>query len=291
VGVIGLGNMGLPLVIRLIDSGYVVRVAARTKGSVARACDRGATDGVGVLEVVRESDVTFICVPRSADVERIIETVLPAVRGKIIIDVSTIDPDVEREQHERVSRAGGQYLEAPISGGPERALQGRLTVMAGGDAATLDDVRPLLMSIASLIVPAGGAGMGQVIKICNNVISAVQMLVTAEAAVLARKAGADLERLREAVSHSTGDCVTIRTRIPFEGVCPDGPPSQGWRPDFSLELMAKDVDLALGLGSRLGAPLLSPAVVRQVLSIAEADGFGNEDFSALGKVIRRLGGV
>ena len=117
------------------------------------------------------------------------------------------------------------------------------------------------------------------------------MLATAEASALAAKTGVDLAKLHEVLVASTGDCTAVRTRIPFEGVLPDSPASNGWRPGFMTDLMAKDLDLALAYAARAGAPLLSTAVARQILGVASAEGYGREDFSAMGKVVRRLAGV
>ena len=133
--------------------------------------------------------------------------------------------------------------------------------------------------------------MGQVVKLCNNLIYAAQMLATAEAFTMAAKSGVDLSKLHEVLVHSTGDCTAVRTRVPFEGVLPDSPASNGWAPGFMTDLMAKDLDLALGYAASAGTPLFTSAIVRQVLAVATASGYGREDFSALGKVVREMAGV
>jgi 3-hydroxyisobutyrate dehydrogenase len=163
--------------------------------------------------------------------------------------------------------------------------------MVGGDADVLDAARPALDPFAGRIVHVGGPGMGQVVKLCNNLVFAAQMLATAEATTMAAKAGVDLHKLLEVLVHSTGDCVAVRTRIPFAGVVPDSPASNDWAPGFMTDLMAKDLDLALATAARMRTPMFTPGVVRQVLSAASEAGYGREDFSALGKVIRDLGGV
>jgi 3-hydroxyisobutyrate dehydrogenase len=117
------------------------------------------------------------------------------------------------------------------------------------------------------------------------------MLATSEATTMAAKAGVDLRLLHQVLVASTADCTAVRTRIPFEGVLPDSPASNGWRPGFTTDLMAKDLDLALAHAARAEVPLLATALTRQVLSVAQNEGFGGEDFSALGKVIRALGGL
>jgi 3-hydroxyisobutyrate dehydrogenase len=129
------------------------------------------------------------------------------------------------------------------------------------------------------------------VKLCNNLLYAAQTLAVAEATTMAAKAGVDLHKLHEVVTQSTGDCDAIRTRIPFEGVLPDGPASNDWRPGFMTELMAKDLDLAIGFAARANTPLFTSGVARQLLGAAITAGYGREDFSSFGKIVRELGGV
>jgi 3-hydroxyisobutyrate dehydrogenase len=117
------------------------------------------------------------------------------------------------------------------------------------------------------------------------------MVAVAEATVMAAKAGVDLGRLYEVISHSTGDCVALRTRLPFEGVLPDSPASNGWAPGFMTDLMAKDVDLAIDFAAQSGSPVFTAGIARQLLGAASTAGYGREDFSALAKVLRDMAGV
>ena len=255
------------------------------------AVGAGATDCNTPAEVVRLSEVTIMCVPRSSDVVEVLDVASPALaEGKVVVDTSTIDPDVERAQHERVTATGARYLEAPLSGGTVGAEQGTLTLMVGGDADVLGAARPALEPFAGTIVHVGGPGTGQIVKLCNNLVYAAQMLATAEATTMAAKAGVDLRKLQEVITHSTGDCNAMRTRIPFEGVLPDGPASNNWQPVFMTDLMAKDLDLAIGFAARANSPLFTSGIVRQLLAAASAAGYGREDFSSLGKIVRELGG-
>ena len=292
VGFIGLGAMGLPMARHLVDAGHQVTITSRSRGPVDAAVAFGAVAGEGPGAVVGASDVTILCVPNSPEVVEVIDAAMPRLgAGKILVDCSTIDPEVERAQHERVGATGAGYLEAPLSGGTIGAQSGVLTLMVGGDEVVLEQARPALDPFAGLIVHVGGPGMGQVVKLCNNLIYAAQMLATAEATTMAAKAGADLAKLHEVLVHSTGDCVAVRTRIPFEGVLPESPASNDWQPGFMTDLMAKDLDLAIGHAARAGVPLFTSGIVRQLLGAASEAGYGREDFSALGKVVRKLGGV
>src|ERR1019366_3625096 len=129
--------------------------------------------------------------------------------------------------------------------GTAGARKGQLTLMVGGDVDTLAAARPAMDPFTGRLVHVGGPGMGQVVKLCNNLIYAAQMLATAEAAPLAVTSGVDMIKLHEVLVHSGGDCVAGRTRLPVPGVVPDSPASNGWRPGFMTDLMAKDLDLAL----------------------------------------------
>lgn len=292
LGFVGLGAMGLPMTRNLVEAGHRVTVASRSRPPVDAAVAFGARDGGSPAQVAADSDLVVLCVPNSPDVASVLDAMLEALRpGTIVVDCSTIDPDVEREQHARVAATGARYLDAPVSGGTVGAAKGMLTLMVGGDAATLEEARPGLDPMAGLIVHVGGPGMGQVVKLCNNLIYASQMVATAEATALAAKSGVDLAKLLEVLVHSTGDCTAVRTRLPVSGVVPDSPASNDWKPGFMTDLMAKDVDLALAYGGRAGVPLPATALARTVLEAASKAGYGREDFSALAKVVLRDAGV
>jgi 3-hydroxyisobutyrate dehydrogenase len=292
LGFIGLGAMGLPMTRNLLAAGHSVSVSSRSRPPIDAAVELGATDAGTPAGVASASEVIFMCVPNSPEVTSVVDEMLSSLGpGKIVVDTSTIDPDVEREQHVRVAAAGAGYLDAPLSGGTAGAQKGTLTVMVGGDAATLESVRPALEPMSALVVHVGGPGMGQVVKLCNNLIYAAQMLATAEASALAIKSGADPAQLLEVLTHSTGDCVAVRTRLPVPGVIADSPASNDWKPGFMTDLMAKDLDLALAYAARAGVPLASTATARQVLTAASVAGFGREDFSALSKIVMNLAGI
>jgi 3-hydroxyisobutyrate dehydrogenase len=292
LGFIGLGAMGLPMTRHLLEAGHQVTVASRSRGPIDAAVAMGAVEGATPAAVAAAADVIFLCVPNSPEVVSVLDAMLPALGpGKTVVDCSTIDPEAERAQHERVSATGARYLEAPLSGGTAGAEKGVLTLMVGGDAATLEDVRPAIEPFATLVVHVGGPGMGQVVKLCNNMIYAAQMVATAEATALAAKSGVDMAKLFEVLTHATGDCVAVRTRMPVPGVVAESPASNGWRPGFMTDLMAKDLDLALTYGARTGVPLSTTASARQALTAASTAGYGREDFSAVAKVLLRLAGV
>jgi 3-hydroxyisobutyrate dehydrogenase len=292
IGFIGLGAMGLPMAGHLLAAGHQVTVASRSRGPIEAALARGASDGVTPGGVAEASEVVLLCVPNSPEVVEVVDGMLGVLgEGTTVVDCSTIDPDVERAQHERVAATGARYLDAPLSGGTAGAQKGALTLMVGGDAATLAGAEPALAPFAGLIVHVGGPGMGQVVKLCNNLIYAAQMTALAEATALAVTSGVDPHQLFEVLTHATGDCVAVRTRLPVAGVVPESPASNGWAPGFMTDLMAKDLDLALGYAARAGVPLATTAAARQLFTAASSAGYGRQDFSAVAKVVLARAGA
>jgi len=292
IGFIGLGAMGLPMTGHLIAAGHEVTVASRSRGPIDAAVSLGAHDAGTPRRVVEAAELIIVCVPNSPEVCEVVDGMLGALGpGQTVVDCSTIDPETERAQHRRVAATGARYLDAPLSGGTAGARNGVLTLMVGGDAATLEDITPVLTAFAGLIVHVGGPGMGQVVKLCNNLIYAAQMTATAEATALAVKSGVDMHKLYEVITHATGDCVAVRTRLPVPGVVPDSPASHNWEPGFMTDLMAKDLDLALAYAANAGVPLATTATARQMLTAAQSAGYGREDFSAVAKVVLALSGA
>jgi 3-hydroxyisobutyrate dehydrogenase len=292
IGFIGLGAMGLPMTGHLVAAGHDVTVASRSRGPSEAAVALGAHDGGTPRRVADAAELVILCVPNSPQVVEVVDGMLAALgEGKTVVDCSTIDPEVERAQHARVGAIGARYLDAPLSGGTAGARNGALTLMVGGDAATLEDVTPALTAFSGLIVHVGGPGMGQVVKLCNNLIYAAQMTATAEATALAVKSGVDIHKLFEVLTHATGDCTAVRTRLPVAGVVPDSPASHGWEPGFMTDLMAKDLDLALAFAAVATVPLATTATARQMLTAAQGAGYGREDFSAVAKVVLAAAGA
>jgi len=291
IGFVGLGAMGLPMAGHLVAAGHDVTVASRSRGPIESAVSKGARDGGSPRGVAEASEVVILCVPNSPEVAEVVEGMLPVLgAAHTVVDCSTIDPDVERAQHERVGATGARYLDAPLSGGTAGAQKGTLTLMVGGDAAVLEATTPALGPFAGLIVHVGGPGMGQVVKLCNNLIYAAQMTATAEATAMAVTSGVDMAKLLEVLTHATGDCVAVRTRLPVPGVIPDSPASNEWKPGFMTDLMAKDLDLAMAYAAKCGVPVSTTAAARQLLTAASSAGYGREDFSAVAKVVLALSG-
>src|SRR5204863_6907156 len=156
-------------------AGHTVTVASRGRGPVDAALKLGAVDGGDPAGVARASETVIICVPNSPEVVEVVDAMLAALGTRhVVVDCSTIDPDVERAQHERVTATGARYLEAPLSGGTVGAEQGTLTLIVGGDTGVLAAARPSLEPFAGTIVHVGGPGSGQIVKLCNQLLYAAQ---------------------------------------------------------------------------------------------------------------------
>jgi 3-hydroxyisobutyrate dehydrogenase len=292
IGFIGLGAMGLPMTHHLVEAGHQVTVASRSPEPVTQAVAFGAVDGKDPATVAAAAEITFLCLPNSPEVTEVVNAMLEKLGpDKTVVDCSTIDPDAERQLHTTVGDKGAHYLDAPLSGGTNGAQKGTLTVMVGGDDETVANTTPIMSSFAKLIVHVGGPGMGQVVKLCNNIIYAAQMTATAEATALAVKSGVDMAKLYEILVHATGDCTAVRTRLPVAGVIPDSPASNDWKPGFMTDLMVKDLSLALSYAGKEGVPLETTTTALKALVAASAAGYGREDFSSVAKVILGQAGV
>src|SRR3954451_7007817 len=192
---IGLGNMGGPMAANLVDSGTPVRGCSPSARPPASAGERGVQVVGSVAEAVRDADVVFTMLPKGEHVREVLtapDGVLANIKpGTLVVDESTIDIEVTRELHETVAKAGARFLDAPVSGGVSGAAAGTLTIMVGGAAEDLDQVRSLLDVLGGKVVHAGDAGNGQAAKIVNNMMCGVILGVTCEAAVLSERLGLD----------------------------------------------------------------------------------------------------
>jgi 3-hydroxyisobutyrate dehydrogenase-like beta-hydroxyacid dehydrogenase len=280
VGFVGVGNMGGPMCRNIIkNTNHEVTVFDLNAESVA-AC-KGAKAGRSLAEVAAGSDVIFTSLPMPRDCE--VVAIGPggiadhARAGTAFIDLSTNSPAVARKLHAAMQAKGIGMLEAPVSGGVPRAIDGTIVIMVGGDAALFEAQRPLLASFSSEVVHVGDVGYGSVAKLINNQLSFSNMAAAAEALMLGRLSGINLEKLDQVIRNASGNSNSYRN-VAGKAFRRD------FRPGFALDLAHKDLRLALEMADELGMPGMIGPQVMNLLRMARGMGLGSEDNSAMLKV-------
>lgn len=287
VAFIGLGTMGLPMARNLVAAGHeVIGVDVET----ARAAELGAEAASTPAESAAQADVALLSLPSPRAVEEVIlgsEGIARAAPpGFTVVDMSTGPPALARRLAAELGRRGLDCLDAPVSGGPRGAATGTLTIMVGGSKSAFATQQPLFESLGTA-VHVGPPGAGQAAKLCNNLIAGATMVAVAEACALADREGIDPALFYDLVTRSTGDSRVLRTRFPLADVSPDHPASRAYEPLFSLDLMAKDLDLVLELAAAHEVDARVAATSRERYSEAQARGAGALDYSAVYTVLDR----
>jgi 3-hydroxyisobutyrate dehydrogenase len=282
VAFIGLGTMGAPMARRLLAAGHeVVAVDA----DPARAAEFGAPVAATPSEAAAASEVALLSLPSPAVVEEVVLGAsglhVGAPPGFTVVDMSTSPPALAGKLATELRRTGVDCLDAPVSGGPRGAEAGTLTIMVGGSPGAFARHRSLLADLGSFVVHVGHAGAGQAAKLCNNLIAGATMVAIAEASALAEREGIDPAVLYKVLTRSTGDSRVLRTRFPVAGVCREHPASHGYKPLFSLDLMTKDLDLALEMAAAHGVDTRVASTSRELYKEAQARGAGRLDYSAV----------
>jgi 3-hydroxyisobutyrate dehydrogenase len=287
IAVIGLGTMGLPMARNLLAAGHEL-VAVDT--DAARAAELGTEVAATPSDAAARAAVAILSLPSPAAVE---DVVLGSAGlragwrpGFTVIDMSTGPPALARKLAAKLERVGVRCLDAPVSGGPRGAEAGTLTIVAGGSEEAFEAHRPLLAALGSA-VHVGPAGAGQAVKLCNNLIAGATMVAIAEASTVARREGIDPALFYDVLTRSTGDSRVLRTRFPVAGVSDDHPASHAYEPLFSLDLMAKDLDLVLELAAAHRVDAAVAAKSRERYGEAQAYGAGPLDYSAVFTVLDR----
>jgi 3-hydroxyisobutyrate dehydrogenase-like beta-hydroxyacid dehydrogenase len=288
LGYVGVGAMGLPMALNLRRAGFPVAFVTRRAAAADELLAAGATRHETARAVAEASEVVCLCVPADAEVADAIERpdgiLAGLAAGGVIVEMSTASPGVVQRAAERAARQGVAVLDCPVSGGVGGAQRGTLTLMVGGDAAVMERCLPALEAMGKQIYHVGPVGMGKVFKIINNMLGGVQSALAAEALALGVRAGADLKLLHQVVQVSSGDSAAWRGALPSLAA-PDGPVG------FKLDLMRKDVGLALQLGRELNVPLSIASAGYQQFTAAAAGGLGERNSAEVGRVLERLLGI
>ncbi|NIM43219.1 MAG: 2-hydroxy-3-oxopropionate reductase [Hydrogenophaga sp.] len=277
VGFIGLGIMGTPMALHLVNKGHQLFV--HTRSQVPEAVT--AAGGVRVdsaAAVAREAEVIFTMVPDTPDVEAVLfgkNGVAEGIgKGKVVVDMSSISPMATKAFAKRINELGADYIDAPVSGGEVGAKAGSLTIMCGGDPAVFERVKPLLECMGKNITLVGGNGDGQTTKVANQIIVALNIEAVSEALVFATKAGADPAKVREALMG--GFAASRILEVHGERMI-----KRTFNPGFRIKLHQKDLGLALQGARELGVALPQTANAAQLMQACAAHGLGELDHSAL----------
>jgi 2-hydroxy-3-oxopropionate reductase len=290
VGFIGLGLMGRPMALNILKAGLPLVVHSRSRGPVEAVAAVGASAATSPAEVARQSDVVITIVPDLPDVQQVLagpDGVFSAVKpGAVIIDMSTIPPTAARELATEATRHGATMLDAPVSGGEIGAIDGTLAIMVGGEAVAVQRVRPILNAMGNpeRVVHIGGSGAGQVCKVCNQIAIGGALAAVSELMALARKAGVDPAKVREALLG--GFAASRVLEVHGERIL-----KRDYKPGFRAALYQKDMAIALETARAYGVPMPVSAVVQQLVNAIPAMGRGDEDYSALATVLFDLAGL
>lgn len=288
IAFIGLGHMGLPMARNLLKAGFTLTVFDLVADAVATLAGEGAKAAASAAEAVRGADVVVSMLPASRHVESLYlgdaGLLAQVAAGSLILECSTIAPDSARKVHAAAAARGLAMLDAPVSGGTAGAAAGTLTFMVGGDTEHLEHARPILAAMGKNIFHAGPDGAGQVAKVCNNQLLAVQMIGTAEAMALGVASGLDPAVLAEIMRQSSGGNWTLEKYNPWPGVMENAPASKGYSGGFMAELMAKDLGLAQEAAQATASSTPMGALALQLYRLLLKQGDGKLDFSAVQKL-------
>jgi len=289
IAFIGLGNMGGPMAANLHKAGHRVMAFDLSAEALAKAREQGVGTAASAAEAIEGASVVVSMLPASRHVETLFlgndGLLAKLAAGTLVIDCSTIAPaSAQKVANEAVAR-GHAMLDAPVSGGTAGAAAGTLTFIVGGEADVLERARPVLQGMGRNIFHMGGAGAGQVAKLCNNMALGVIMAVTGEALALGTAHGLDAKVLSQMMAVSTGRSWATEVCNPWPGVLENAPASRGYSGGFGSDLMLKDMGLAVEAAMGVGATIPLGELARNLYAMNKQAGRGGLDFSSVVKVL------
>ena len=287
IGFIGLGIMGKPMVKNLLKAGHEVVAYDIVAENLQAAVRDGAVAGKNAAAIAAVCPVVITMLPNSPHVKTVVmekDGILEGAKaGLILIDMSSIAPLASKEICEACKKKGVRMLDAPVSGGEPKAIDGSLSIMVGGDKALFEEMKPILSCMGASIVLCGDVGAGNTTKLANQMIVAGNIAVLAEALTLAKKAGVDPETVFQAIRGGLAGSTVMNAKAPMmiEG---------NFKPGFRIDLHIKDLNNALETGHKIGAPMFLTANVQEMFEILHADGCGSDDHSGLAKYYAKISG-
>ena len=288
LGFIGLGNMGGPMVQRLLDAGHQVTGYNRTRSRAQWLLDLGMDWADTPREASQSAEVTFTMVRDTEALQAVAQGANGLLAGlgpgNIYLEMSTVSPASSQELAQQVADKGARMLDAPVSGSVITLKAGQLSIMVGGDREAYEQVRPVLLDIGPTVNYVGGSGLAVMMKIAVNLSLPVQILALCEGLLLAEKSGISREVALEVLLNSVVASPALKYRAPL---ILDPPPE----PLFDVNMIQKDLLLALEMGQRLGVPLPTSATTNQWLNAARGMNLADQDFAVLFQVLARLSGI
>lgn len=269
LGYVGLGMMGFPMTRRLLNAGHMVTVWNRSAGKAKALIEGGARAAANPREIAASSTIIFMCVTDAAAVEEVVfgSAGIASVpgAGKLVVDFSSIHPDKTRSIAARLKATNGMgWIDAPVSGGTKGAEEGTLAVMAGGEAAEVERVRPYVLAMARRLTHMGPTGAGQMTKLCNQVIVGCAMAVLAEATRLAVNSGIEAARLPEALAGGFADSIPLQLFVPRMAQGIHSPPLG------HIATMLKDLDTVGDVAQGTSTPVPMASLAAQLFRLAKA---------------------
>ncbi|CCQ12095.1 3-hydroxyisobutyrate dehydrogenase [Pseudoalteromonas luteoviolacea B = ATCC 29581] len=288
IGFIGLGNMGGPMAANLVKAGHDVTVFDLSETAMETLRAQGATLAKQVSEVCVEADFIVSMLPAGKHVKMIFlgedGLVNHLDKKTLVIDSSTIDAQSAQDVGKALAQHGIEFVDAPVSGGVAGAAAGTLTFIVGGSHSNFERAKTVLANMGKNIFHAGDIGAGQVAKICNNMLLSILMAGTSEALQLGVDHGLDPKVLSDIMLASSGRNWTLELYNPCPEVLPNVPSSNGYKPGFMVDLMAKDLGLAQQAAQQTNSATPMGALAKNLYNLMQNQGKGSEDFSAIFKL-------
>ncbi len=291
IAFIGLGNMGKPMAINLQKAGHSLCVYDLNQAAVAELKTHGASAATSVAQAVSQADVCITMLPSSPHVQSVYvgegQLLAHAKKGALLIDCSTISPQVAKEVAAQAQKSGFEMIDAPVSGGVGGATAGTLTFIVGGKTNSFEKAKPILSHMGKNIFHAGENGSGQVAKICNNMLLAIHMIGSSEAINLGIANGIDPKTLSDIMKVSSGGNWSLEKYNPHPGIMEGVPASRQYAGGFGVDLMSKDLGLAMeaALHTKTNTPL--GALAQQIYSLHSCAGNGQLDFSSVIQFLKK----
>jgi 2-hydroxy-3-oxopropionate reductase len=278
IGFIGLGIMGKPMARNLLKAGYQLIVYDINTDAVKELVKSGAKEGKSSADVASRSEVIITMLPNSPDVEEVVlgnKGIIQGVKpGSVVVDMSSIAPKTSKEVAEKLLHKGVIMLDAPVSGGEPKAIEGTLAIMVGGPEETFNKIKDILGAMGTSVKLVGDIGSGNVTKLANQIIVALNIAAIGEAMVLATKAGVDPEKVYQAIRGGLAGSTALDAKMPMIL-------NGNFKPGFRIELHIKDLKNALDTAKELDVPNILTSKVLEIMESLKADGKAKDDHGGI----------